>query len=50
MSFLQKLKQRFAAIFSPTGFLCDTCKYNWGNACMRKERPNAKVCPEYKKK
>jgi len=30
--------------------LCDTCRYNYGNVCFRRERPNAKECPEYKAK
>ena len=28
--------------------LCDTCKYDYGNACKRPERPNAFRCPDYK--
>lgn len=31
-------------------YLCDTCKWDYGNACKRPERPNALVCPDYKKK
>ncbi|MBI2190354.1 MAG: hypothetical protein HYU36_00025 [Planctomycetes bacterium] len=31
-------------------FLCDDCKWNYGNACVRPERPNARECPEYKPK
>lgn len=31
-------------------FLCDTCRYDYGNACMHPERPNAVECPDYKKK
>lgn len=30
--------------------LCDTCKWDYGNACTRHERPNAVKCPDYKKK
>ncbi|MBK7877908.1 MAG: hypothetical protein IPJ77_19690 [Planctomycetes bacterium] len=30
--------------------LCDTCKWDYGNACTRPERPNAVTCPDYKKK
>jgi hypothetical protein len=30
-------------------FLCDTCKYDYGDACSRPERPNAVVCPDYSK-
>ena len=28
-------------------FLCDNCKWNWPNACHRRERPNATECPDY---
>ncbi len=31
-------------------YLCDTCKYDYGNVCKRPERPNALRCPDYKKK
>ncbi len=33
-----------------TKFLCDSCKYDYGHACRRPERPNAERCPDYKKK
>ena len=42
----QKLKSRLGL----GGILCDTCMYDYGNACTRPERPNATVCPDYKKK
>ncbi len=29
-------------------FLCDSCRYDWGDACKRRERPNATRCPDYK--
>lgn len=28
--------------------LCDHCKYNYGNACKKPERPNATSCTDYK--
>ena len=31
-------------------YLCDSCKYDYGNVCTRPERPNALVCPDYKKR
>lgn len=31
-------------------FLCDTCRYDYGKACTRPERPNAVRCPDYKKR
>lgn len=30
--------------------LCDNCKYNYGNVCMRSERPNATRCPDFKRR
>lgn len=33
-----------------TGYLCDSCKWDYGDACKRPERPNAKVCPDYKRR
>jgi hypothetical protein len=29
-------------------FLCDDCRYNYGNACSRRDRPNATQCPDYR--
>lgn len=29
--------------------LCDTCKYDFGSACTRPERPNATRCPDYRR-
>lgn len=29
-------------------FLCDACRYNYGSACWRPERPNATRCPDFK--
>jgi len=31
-------------------FLCDTCRYDYGDVCRRPERPNALHCPDYKKR
>ncbi len=31
-------------------YLCDSCKWDWGNVCKRPERPNAKTCPDYKRR
>lgn len=33
----------------PARFLCDTCKYNYREACRRPERPNARYCAEYRR-
>ena len=29
--------------------LCDTCRYDYGEACRRPERPNAVDCDDYEK-
>ncbi len=49
MNLWQRISQFFARM-SGSGFLCDTCKYNYGSACLRPERPNAKTCPDFKKR
>ncbi|MEW6045993.1 MAG: hypothetical protein AB1609_05865 [Bacillota bacterium] len=28
-------------------YLCDDCKYDYGDACRRPERPNARSCPDF---
>jgi len=28
--------------------LCDRCRYDYGDACTRPERPNARRCPDFK--
>lgn len=42
---LASLKRLFGGSGSP---LCDTCRYDYGDACSRPERPNALRCPDYK--
>jgi hypothetical protein len=49
MTLLRTLWQRLRALFGG-GFLCDTCRYDYGDACKRPERPNATVCPDYRRK
>jgi len=44
----ETLRRMFA--LSSKRHLCDSCKWDYGNACVRPERPNALVCPDYKKK
>ena len=39
------------AVMKPGGasdYLCDGCKYNDARYCSQPERPNAKVCSEFK--
>jgi hypothetical protein len=33
---------------APGHFLCDSCKYDYGDVCNRPERPNATHCPDYR--
>lgn len=40
----------FRRVFSSGAPLCDRCKYDYGNVCMRPERPNAITCPDFKRK
>ncbi|MBN1867631.1 hypothetical protein JW916_10100 [Candidatus Sumerlaeota bacterium] len=45
-----KIRNLLRAIFLlDPEFLCDTCRYNYGNACTRPERPNAECCPDYRR-
>ncbi len=51
-SLLQKLASGWRRLLSGGGgaCLCDTCKWDYGDACRRPERPNARVCPDYRKR
>ena len=33
-----------------SGYLCDHCKWDYGDACSRPERPNAVRCPDYQRR
>jgi len=56
MAFVRKLLQvlgRFGRRLlgeSGGGYLCDRCKWDYGDACKRPERPNARTCPDFKPK
>jgi len=43
------LRQRLAALVFGERILCDTCKYDYGDACTRAERPNATRCEDYER-
>jgi hypothetical protein len=49
---LQKLASGWRSLLGGGGgvCLCDTCKWDYGDACRRPERPNATVCPDYKRR
>jgi hypothetical protein len=38
-----------AAVGTPV-FLCDSCMFDYRNACRRWERPNAIDCPDYRRR
>ena len=40
-------RQRLANIFLGGRILCDRCRYDYGDACRRPERPNATLCEDY---
>lgn len=45
---LQRLSTFVRRLFAaPSGPLCDRCKWDYGDACRRPERPNATTCPDY---
>ena len=48
MAFLRRLLALLRGLVPRTRPLCDTCKYDYGTACTRPERPNARRCPDYK--
>ena len=42
-------RQRVAELILGERILCDTCKYDYGDACRRPERPNATRCEDYER-
>ncbi len=53
MSWIRYLWSRFCELFgigsNGGAFLCDSCRYSYGNSCSRPEKPNARRCPDYKR-
>ncbi len=47
---LRTFWQRLLNAVGLGGILCDTCKYDYGTACTRRERPNATECPDYRRR
>ena len=41
---------RMAAWGAPGRFLCDSCRYDYRDACKRPERPNATFCEDYRRR
>ncbi len=50
LNFLRGIWQKIVLSHKGENFLCDLCKYDWGDACRRRERPNATKCPDYKRR
>ena len=50
MSWLSKLLAALLGRFRGGAPLCDTCQYDYGDACSRPERPNAMRCADYKRR
>jgi len=50
LRWLQGFWRRLKAVSGQGEPLCDTCRYDYGDACSRPERPNARSCPDYKRR
>ena len=48
-AFLGDILRRLLRL-GPARPLCDTCKWDYGDACRRPERPNARRCPDYRRR
>ncbi|MHB8780751.1 MAG: hypothetical protein ACYC55_05150 [Candidatus Geothermincolia bacterium] len=42
--------KRWLARLKPRRILCDRCAYDYPSACRRPERPNARSCPDYRRR
>ncbi len=45
-----KLQLRVKEALGMNMILCGSCKWDWRGACHNRERPNARWCPEYRKR
>ncbi len=50
MSFFSKIRKSLKKFFGMERFLCDTCKYDYGEVCRNPKRPNATECKEYRRR
>jgi hypothetical protein len=48
-TWLGDLCRRLLAL-GPGRPLCDRCKWDYGDACRRPERPNARRCPDFSRR
>ena len=49
-SWLDNLKINIKQALGMKTILCDSCKYDWRQACHQPARPNAVWCPDYSKR
>lgn len=47
---IQRLNGWWQRLQAPGKFLCDSCRYDYGDVCKRPERPNATRCPDYRRR
>jgi len=47
-SLLARIRSWWLRVRAPGRFLCDSCRYDYGDVCRRPERPNATVCDDYR--
>jgi len=50
LNFFKAIKNKIKLNLSGAEFLCDTCRYNYREACKNPKRPNARSCDDYKHK
>ena len=52
LSLLRRVAEFFRRLFAVRSkrYLCDDCKWDYGSACKRRERPNALECQDYKRR
>lgn len=46
----KRLRAKVAALSAPGHFLCDSCRYDYRDACRRPQRPNATDCEDYERR
>lgn len=47
MALFSKIVAFLRRVLGLERILCDSCKYDWGDACTNPGRPNATKCSEY---
>lgn len=45
---LKAVRLWWVSVRAPGRFLCDSCRYDYGDVCQRPERPNATRCEDYR--